>query len=293
MKRLAAMAFVALQRILPKYLMTAAIYHLTRIRTKGFKDWLINRFVSAYKVNLEEVLHEVPDQFENFNAFFIRELRAGCRPVDPADDAVSSPVDGVVSAAGMIEKNRMFQAKGLHYSLGDLLATDLGDAEQFIDGSFATLYLAPHNYHRVHSPLDAKLVAARYVPGDLFSVNESTVSLLPGLFARNERLVLMLDAGGVAMAVVFVGALHVGSINTPWTGEIRPRRKGVVEEIGIHETVESTTLVKGDLLGWFNMGSTVIILLPKGISDNFAGLVSGQEVRMGETIGRLQSGPHD
>jgi phosphatidylserine decarboxylase len=163
--------------------------------------------------------------------------------------------------AGAIRADSIFQAKGIDYSLGDLLATDLNEAEQYIDGSFATIYLAPYNYHRVHAPLAGELVAARYVPGDLFSVNEATVSRVDGLFRRNERLIMHFRTDVGPAVLILVGALNVGS-----TAEV----------------------AKGDLLGWFNMGSTVILLLPKGVCEWDDDLEPGETLRMGEEIGELQ-----
>ena len=184
-----------------------------------------------------------------------------------------------------IQKNSLFQAKGLDYSLDDLLATDLAEAEAYVDGVFATIYLAPYNYHRIHAPLDGELVAARYVPGDLFSVNEATVSRVPGLFRRNERLIMHFDTEHGPAAVIFVGALNVGSISTPWSGEIRPRTHGVVEQIDISK--HPTAVQKGDLLGWFNMGSTVILLLPAGTYVWDEDVRAGETTRVGEAIGAL------
>ena len=219
--------------------------------------------------------------------FFIRELRDGARPVDDDADAIVSPVDGTVSFAGAIRDDSIFQAKGIDYSLGDLLATDIAEADHYVDGSFATIYLAPYNYHRVHAPVAGELVAARYVPGDLFSVNEATVSRLDGLFRRNERLIMHFRTEYGPAALIFVGALNVGSISTPWTGEIRPRKNGVVDVLDLD--TYPTAVEKGDLLGWFNMGSTVILLFPKGACEWDDDLEPGETLRMGVEIGELKS----
>ncbi|MGB5689973.1 MAG: archaetidylserine decarboxylase [Woeseiaceae bacterium] len=281
-----ASAFVLLQHILPRHWLTAVIWRIARIRHPGFKDFLITRFTRAFDVDLDEVKLEVPGGFATFNEFFIRELADGARPIDDDSDALVSPADGTVSVAGTIRADSIFQAKGIDYSLGDLLATDLHEAEHYVDGSFATIYLAPYNYHRVHAPLAGELLAARYVPGDLFSVNEATVSRVDGLFRRNERLVMHLRTAYGPAVVILVGALNVGSISTPWTGEIRPRKEGVVDELDI--SGYPAELDKGDLLGWFNMGSTVILLLPRGVCEWDDDLEPGATVRMGEEIGELQ-----
>ncbi len=277
--------FVWLQYLLPRFWMTALIYRLARIRNRRFKDLFIQRFIGLYKVDIDEVKSEVPGGFATFNDFFIRELEAGARPIDPDPAAVVSPVDGTVSSAGAIHGNRIFQAKGHDYSLEDLLATDLHEARRYVDGAYATIYLAPYNYHRVHAPLDGRITAARYLPGDLFSVNTATATHVPGLFRRNERLALHFDSASGPWVLVFVGALNVGSITTPWTGEVRPRRNGVVESIDLADGPQQ--VAKGDLLGWFNMGSTVILLTPPGACDFSEDLQAGNTVRMGEPIGSL------
>ena len=281
-----ARLFVVLQYLLPRLWLTALIYRVARIRNTGFKDWLIRRFIGWYDVDVDEVKLEVPAGFATFNDFFIRELEDGARPVDPDSGAVVSPVDGAVSSAGRIHGNRIFQAKGHDYTLEDLLATDLQEARRFVDGAYATIYLAPYNYHRVHAPLDGRITAARYLPGDLFSVNTATATWVPGLFRRNERLALHFDSDRGPWVLVLVGALNVGSISTPWSGEVRPRRTGVVELIDTGNGPQ--TVARGDLLGWFNMGSTVILLTPQDMCEWNERLAPGAIVRTGESVGSLQ-----
>ncbi len=279
--------FVALQYVLPKHLLTAIIWRIARIQHTATKDFLITRFVSLFDVDIENVKKSVPDDFETFNDFFVRELTADARPVDRQTNSIVSPVDGTVSIATQISGGALIQAKGFEYSVEDLLATDTQEATEYVDGSFTTIYLAPYNYHRVHAPIDGELIAARYVPGDLFSVNEATVGRVQGLFRRNERLVMHFKTANGPMALVFVGALNVGSISTPWSGEVRPRKTGVVDVLNL--SAHSTTVEKGDLLGWFNMGSTVIVLLPKNTCTWDEQLKSGKSLRMGESIGSLVS----
>ena len=278
--------FVVFQYLLPRHWLTAAIYRIARIRNTRIKNFLITRFVRAFDVELDEVRLDVPGDFATFNEFFVRELKDDAREIDDDSDAIISPVDGTVSFAGKILGDSIFQAKGFDYSLSDLLATDLEEVDRYIDGNFATIYLAPYNYHRVHAPLAGELVAARYVPGDLFSVNEATVAKLNGLFRRNERLVMHFRTDYGPAVVIFVGALNVGSISTPWTGEIRPRKTGVVDVLDI--SAHPTKVAKGDLLGWFNMGSTVILLLPDGMAEWDDDLEPGETLRMGEEIGELK-----
>jgi phosphatidylserine decarboxylase len=280
-----ALFFVVLQYLLPRYWLTAAVYKIARIRNARIKDFLITRFVRLYAVDTDEIKHELPGDFATFNDFFTRELKEDARAIDKATRSIVSPVDGTVSEAGTLRAGRILQAKGLDYSVQDLLATDVEEADAYEDGQFATIYLAPYNYHRVHAPLAGELVAARYVPGDLFSVNSATASRVEGLFRRNERLILHFRTAYGRAAVILVGALNVGSISTPWSGEIRPRKTGVVEIINV--SGDTTNLDKGDLLGWFNMGSTVILLMPAGTSEWHSNMHAGNTLRMGEAIGVL------
>lgn len=277
--------FVWLQYLLPRAAMTAAVYRLARIRTRWIKDAMIRGFVRMFDVDLAEIGQEVPHDFRTLNDFFTRELAPDARPIDANADAIVSPVDGTVSAAAAIDDNRIFQAKGIDYTLEDLLATDIDRADAFREGRFATIYLAPYNYHRVHMPLDGRLLAAHYVPGDLFSVNGSTAAHVPGLFSRNERLNLHFTTAVGPMVIVLVGALNVGSISTPWSGEIRPRKSGVVESIDLSAAPRSVR--KGDLLGWFNMGSTVILLLPRDSCAWHDDFNAGVTTVVGKAIGEL------
>lgn len=279
--------FVALQYILPQHLLTSLIWRIARIRHTASKDFLITRFIDMFDVDIDDVKLRVPGDFATFNEFFVRELDDDARAVDDAASSIVSPVDGTVSIAATLRNDMLIQAKGLEYSLDDLLATDLEQARAYADGIFATIYLAPYNYHRVHAPISGQLVAAHYVPGDLFSVNQTTVERVDGLFRRNERLIMHFATAQGPAALVFVGALNVGSISTPWSGEIRPRKNGVGEALQL--SGHSTTVQKGDLLGWFNMGSTVILLLPKASSQWAEHLTPGTTLRMGEAIGELQS----
>ena len=279
--------FLLLQRVLPKRLLTALVHRLAQIRQPAMKDWFIRGFLKLYDVNLDEVSKAVPGDFVSFNDFFTRELSTGSRPIDTSPSSIVAPADGFISAIGSIDENAIFQAKGLEYSIEDLLATDLDDARSYHNGSFATIYLAPFNYHRVHAPLAGNLIAARFVPGTLFSVNQIMVSKLRGIFTRNERLVCHISTGNGRYVLIFVGALNVGSITTPWTGQLRPRKGSVVDNIDLQSSNLSTAVDKGDLLGWFNMGSTVIVLTQRKICEWQSGLKSGDTVRMGESIGRI------
>jgi len=285
-----ARLFAYVQFLLPKYWLTAVIYRIARIRHAGVKDFLITRFVRLYKVNTDDIKLALPADFATFNDFFIRELKTGARPIDSAAQAIVSPVDGTVSQAGRLHSDALLQAKGIEYSLDDLFANNIDDARVFTSGYFATIYLAPYNYHRVHAPIAGELLSASYVPGDLFSVNVATATHIRGLFRRNERLILNFHTACGPASLIFVGALNVGSISTPWSGELRPRHNGAIEAIKLDGAGRHVN--KGDLLGWFNMGSTVILLLPAGQCAWHELLVAGKTVRMGETIGSLR-GPGD
>lgn len=279
-------AFVWFQHATPQHLMTAFFRWLSGIRVAFVKNALIRGFIRLFKVDLDDAARPVPDGYQHFNDFFTRELADDARPVDASAAAIVSPVDGIVSAAGPIVEDRIFQVKGRHYRLDDLLATDLADAAGFENGLFATLYLAPWNYHRVHAPLAGELTGLRYVPGSLYSVNDKTVRALPGLFARNERLIAWLETAVGKVCVILVGALNVGSITTPWTGTIVPRKRGVVDDLTPAQD-EPIRLDKGALLGWFNMGSSVIVLLPPGTGRWHDALEHGEKVTMGAAIGTL------
>lgn len=277
--------FAFFQYLLPKHWLTAFVYWLARIRVPAVKNTLIRGFLRLFDVELEDVKGRVPEDFATFNEFFVRELKDGARPVDPNPTAIVSPADGTLSQAGTLRGNLILQAKGLDYSLEDLLAADIDKAREFSGGAFATIYLAPYNYHRVHAPMDGELVAAHYVPGDLFSVNSKTAAHVSGLFSRNERLNLHFQTAVGPMVVVLVGALNVGSISTPWSGEIRPRKSGVVERIDVSAAPREVR--KGDLLGWFNMGSTVIVLLPPASCTWHDEFKAGVTTVTGEAIGQL------
>ena len=285
---LQAVVFVVLQYLLPRHGLTRLIHAMARIRSTRVKNFLITRFVRLYNVETDEIKLDIPDDFATFNDFFIRELKVAARPIDAAQHSIVSPVDGTVSVAGSLRGDSILQAKGLDYSVQDLLATDVEEAAAYENGRFATIYLAPYNYHRIHAPLAGKLVAARYVPGDLFSVNGATVARVNGLFRRNERLVMHFKTAHGPAVVILVGALNVGSISTPWSGEIRPRKAGVVHVVNL--STHPTNVAKGDLLGWFNMGSTVILLLPGGVGRWHDNLEAGNTLRMGEAIGALGDG---
>ena len=286
-----ARLFVALQYLLPQHWLTQLVHHLARSRARWLKNALIASFIAHFHPDLSDAEQPDPSQFASFNEFFTRALRAGARPVAADPAVLVSPVDGSVSQLGHLDGSWLVQAKGHAYTLEALLAVEAAAhaawAEAFRGGPCATLYLAPFNYHRVHMPLTGTLRAAWYVPGQLFSVNATTAASVPGLFARNERVVCMFGAGELSWALVLVGALFVGSLATVWHGDITPRAVRRRAELPLAASRASLTLEKGAEMGRFNMGSTVILLLPPGRGEWLAPLACGSAVRLGQPIAQL------
>ncbi|MBI1731441.1 MAG: phosphatidylserine decarboxylase [Gammaproteobacteria bacterium] len=276
----------ALQHVLPHHALTALVYRLTRCTVPWVKNFLIRCFCRCFGVDLREAVQPIPSAYPSFNAFFTRSLRPEARPIDPAIDLLVSPVDGYVSQVGRVEAGLLLQAKGRTYSVAALLGETGDDAGRFADGCFATLYLAPHNYHRIHMPCAARLLHMRYLPGSLFSVNEASAACIDRLFARNERLVCEFDGPG-RMVLCMVGALFVGSLETVWHGPVTPAGKRHVTDFDYTGTVPVPLLARGTEMGRFNMGSTVIILFEPGRAEWDAGLAPGAEVRVGRRIGRM------
>ncbi|HYM42284.1 MAG TPA: archaetidylserine decarboxylase [Steroidobacteraceae bacterium] len=283
-----ARLLVALQYLLPQHLLSRAVHWLARNRTSWLKNALIDNFAVNYRPDLSEAEQPDPRRYESFNAFFTRALRPGARPVDASPATLVSPVDGVVSQIGRLDGSWLVQAKGLAYTLESLLdeATPAW-APVFRGGSFATLYLAPSNYHRVHMPLAGSLQAAWYVPGQLFSVNAMTASAVSGLFARNERVVCIFSEGTLSFALIMVGALFVGSMTTLWHGDVTPRSPRIRAELALNFTAAPLRQDKGAEMGRFNMGSTVILLLPPGRSEWLASFAAGVPVRVGQALASL------
>jgi phosphatidylserine decarboxylase len=250
-----------------------------------FKDLLIAGFLKLYDVDMAEAENANPFAYPSFNAFFTRALRPGARPVDPAADAIVSPVDGALSQCGPLDGQALLQAKGMTYTATELLGGDSTLAAEFEGGTFATIYLAPFNYHRIHMPIDGTLRAALYAPGDLYSVNAVTAACVPGLFARNERIACIFDTPAGPVALVLVGALFVGSMSLDWAGEVTLQRPAATSALAL--PAPPPALARGDEMGRFNMGSTVVLLFPAGRARLLPGLQSGRKLRMGERIGQV------
>lgn len=273
---------VRVQQLLPQRLLCAFIYCVSRCRMRWFKSALISWFARQYDVDLNEALEPDLAAYPSFNAFFTRALRADARSIDSREDSIVSPADGRLTQFGAIEGGRVIQAKGFDYSLADLLGEPAGTTDLFDGGLTATIYLAPHNYHRVHAPVTGRLVKMRYIAGRRFSVNATTASWISRLYCRNERLVCWFEADFGRYAAVLVGALNVSSISTTLTGEIRSGRDfqraySNSDEIG-----------RGEEFARFNLGSTVVLVLPRGSARFVDALLPGQTVRVGERIAATQ-----
>lgn len=275
--------FVLSQYVLPKQALTALAGKLANIRGGGMTTSFIQWFAGKYGVNMAEAANPDLAAYATFNDFFTRPLKAGARPM--AQTALVSPVDGAVSQLGAIKHDQIFQAKGHSYSTRALVGGDADLASQFEDGSFATIYLSPKDYHRIHMPCDGRLMRMIYVPGDLFSVNPATARGVPGLFARNERVVCVFETATGPFVLTLVGATIVGSMATVWHGVVNPPRTRQVREWRYED--QNIVLKKGDEMGRFLLGSTVVLLFPKEGHVQFNPTWQATTpVRMGEPMSR-------
>ena len=264
-----------LQFLLPQHLLSRLMFRFARIQIPWIKNRFTSWFVSNYKVNLNEAQLEDIEEYKHFNDFFTRALKDGSRPI--SDSKVVSPVDGVVSQFGSIKEALIVQAKGKKYSVEALLAEN---SKNDLYTSFVTIYLSPKDYHRIHMPLDGSLKTMKYIPGNLFSVNQRTVNNIDQVFARNERLVCYFDSEYGEIALVMVGAIFVGSMETSWEGQITPPYSKSIKTYDYDS--RQIELSKGEELGRFNMGSTVILLMPKGAPK--LNLQVWQVLNMGQSI---------
>ena len=269
------------QYLLPKQALTALAGKFANARLGSLTTYVIRWFAGRYGVNMQEALNPDMASYASFNEFFTRPLRDGARPLAEAD--LICPVDGAISQFGIIERDQIFQAKGHSYSTAALVGGDRELAAQFQDGSFATLYLSPRDYHRIHMPCDGRLIRMIYVPGALFSVNPTTARGVPGLFARNERVVCVFDSEQGQFVLTLVGATIVGSMATVWHGVINPPRLRDVREWHYHEG--QVVLKKGDEMGRFLLGSTVVMLFPKNRLEFNPAWEPMRTIRMGEMMG--------
>ncbi|MGC4062273.1 MAG: archaetidylserine decarboxylase [Aquabacterium sp.] len=274
--------FVSMQYILPKKALTQGAGLLAGLRGGTATTRFIAWFVKRYGVNMAEAANPDIASYPTFNAFFTRPLKPGARPLAQAD--LICPVDGAISQFGPISKDQVFQAKGHSYSTRALVGGDARLAAQFEDGHFATLYLSPKDYHRIHMPCDGRLTRMIYVPGDLFSVNPATARGVPGLFARNERVVCVFETPNGPFVLTLVGATVVGSMATTWHGVVNPPRSGNVREWRYDD--QQITFKQGDEMGRFLLGSTVVMLFPKGRLNFDNTWVPAKPIRLGEAMAR-------
>ena len=277
--------FIIAQIIVPHHLLTRLIGYFGRSRINWIKTLFIKQFIRIYQVDLAEAEIQNPDQFASFNDFFVRALKSDARLIATEPEIITSPADGSVSQLGHISGDRIFQAKHHDFSLRELLGGDDALAHAFHGGSFATIYLAPRDYHRVHMPLDGELVSMTYVPGRLFSVNQTTTERIERLFARNERVICHFNTELGPCAVILVGAMIVGSIDTVWHGQVAPPLRQLRQYQ--YAQTSSVKLLKGDEMGRFKLGSTVIVLFPANTITWNSDLRPETPVKMGQQIGKL------
>ncbi|MDN2672353.1 archaetidylserine decarboxylase [Janthinobacterium sp. SUN026] len=271
------------QYLLPKGALTNFAGRIAGAKGGAMTTRLIRWFVGRYNVNMDEALDPDITHYASFNDFFTRALRPDARPLAQADYVC--PVDGRISQFGTIDKDQIFQAKGHHFSTTALVGGDAALAAQFEHGSFANLYLSPRDYHRIHMPCDGRLTRMIYVPGELFSVNPTTARGIPGLFARNERVVCVFDTANGPFVMTLVGATIVGSMATVWHGVVNPPRTGEIRDWSYAN--DNVVLKQGDELGRFLLGSTVVMLFPKNTVDFNVSWQPAGPVQLGEVMGNL------
>lgn len=277
--------FLWVQRIVPQHLLSRAVGFFAESRLEFIKTPLINWFIRTYQVDMDEAICANVSQYPNFNLFFTRALGADARPLCEQTNSIASPADGAISQLGNIDQENLFQAKGHCFSLSDLLGSrDQDTLAQFKDGKFMTIYLSPKDYHRVHMPVSGQLRKMTYIPGKLFSVNSVTTRHQANLFANNERMVAYFETESGPMAMIMVGAMIVAAIETVWHGKVAPSREGM-QEWDYARMGKNISLNKGDEMGQFYLGSTVILLFGKNAMQWDSNLYCDKVTRMGEQIG--------
>jgi phosphatidylserine decarboxylase len=280
-----------LQTILPHHFLSSVMHRLARCENRLWKNAFIKAIVRLYGVNLSEAQEPDPEAYANFNAFFTRALKPGVRPFCAEADALLCPADGAISQIGDITAGRIIQAKGKYFSADELLGFDAKRSMPFANGKFATIYLSPRDYHRLHMPLAGILREMVHVPGRLFSVNAATADAVAKLYARNERVVAIFDTASGPMALVLVGAIFVASIETVWHGEVTPPTASQVRTWDY--STEAPSLAKGEEMGRFNMGSTLIVLFGENVVEWESTLQAGDKVRLGQKLGRVPPNKSD
>lgn len=272
------------QYILPHHFLSKLMSKFTHSEIKVWKNLMISQIIKFYEVDISEANEQDINNFASFNHFFTRELKPGIRPITSDNNAISCPADGEVSQAGLIEHGKIFQAKGKSFSAIDLLGGNAERAKPFEDGSFTTIYLSPKDYHRLHMPFKGTLTEMIHIPGRLFSVNNATANSVNGLFARNERVACLFDTELGPMALILVGAIFVSSVETTWHGIVTPPS---IESVRSWQYQEDAPVIeKGEEMGRFNMGSTIIVLFGKDRVEWEADFKAGKKVKLGEMIAK-------
>ncbi len=270
--------------LLPQHFLSSLLHRFIRIKQPGFKNLQISQFIKLFKVNMNEAVENDINSFEDFNHFFTRQLKTDARADNTRSNELCCPVDGAISAIGNIEDEQLIQAKGHYYSLNELLAGDQSLANTFRNGKFATIYLSPRDYHRIHMPIEGALTEMLHVPGQLFGVNRASVKTIPRLFARNERVINLFDTPAGPMALILVGAIFVSSIETTWHGVVTPPRSKQVQR---WQYQDEKKLQKAQEMGRFNMGSTVVLLFAKDMLEWNAQLQANTPVQLGQLLGKI------
>jgi phosphatidylserine decarboxylase len=277
--------FAFAQHITPQKTLSRTIGRIAECENTWVKNTFINQFVKKYQVDMSEAVNSDPSSYRNFNDFFTRAIRSELRPICEQKNGLACPADGAVSQLGEIEHGTLLQAKGHTYSLTSLLGGDASLSNQFLGGSFATVYLSPKDYHRVHMPLTGKLTKMIHIPGKLFSVNKVTAEQIPSVFARNERTVCIFDTEAGPMAVILVGAMIVASIETTWAGQVTPFNKNVVT--WDYSELNNIEIKKGEEMGRFKLGSTAIVLFGKDAVKWEQSLQAETPTTMGMHFGQI------
>ncbi|WP_038126302.1 archaetidylserine decarboxylase [Thiomicrorhabdus sp. Milos-T2] len=272
------------QYFIPKHLLSSGMHWFMQVETPWIKNNVIKLLTKIYGINVSEAADEDINNYPHFNAFFTRALKPEARPIDTTPDSWVSPVDGLISQSSHIEGNKIIQAKCHPYSVEALVGGDISYAKKFNNGEAAVIYLSPKDYHRIHIPVDATLISMTYVPGDLFAVNPATVRLVDGLFARNERLVIRFKNEQGLFCLVMVGAIFVGSMETVWQGKITPEYEPNIQHWDYEE--ESIHFTKGDEIGRFNMGSTVVLLTTEGQLPDLGKIHADTPIKMGQLLAK-------
>jgi len=276
-----------LQYILPQKSLSRLVGKLANCEHPLLKNWLIDKFIAYYAVDMSDAIETDPHCYKSFNEFFILRLKLTARPLAEGENTIASPVDGMISELGDIQDQALLQAKGMYYDLTALLGGDAKMAALFQGGQFINMYLAPKDYHRIHMPLAGKLKCMIHVPGKLFSVNTATAENVPNLFTRNERVICLFDTVAGPMAVVLVGAMIVASIHTVWAGLVAPAGKQPAVWHYEDRQENSLDLARGEELGHFELGSTVIVLFAKDALKWSPSLQAGQPVQFGQKVAEL------